>query len=160
MSDSILIIDGHSIINRAFYGLGPNTRLTAPDGTPSGAVMTFFNIFLKHYEKLQPDRVLIAFDRSEPTFRHEQYEDYKAGRHETPEALNLQIPMLKNCLTALQLPQTEAAGWEADDLIGTAAAEAEAAKAEEANAEEAAVSEETKQDSKKDKKGRTCRKKN
>lgn len=119
---SLMIIDGNSIINRAFFGLGQGGRLTAPDGTPTGAVYTFLNMFLRYFNEYQPTHICIAFDRPEPTFRHKRYEDYKATRKGMPEELAVQMPILKSCLEALRIYNVEKAGYEADDIIGTFAA--------------------------------------
>lgn len=119
MADKLLLIDGNSIINRAFFGLGPNARLTAPDGRPTGAVLTFFNILLKYLKAEEPTHVIAAFDRPEPTFRHKDFDGYKATRTGMPEELAQQMPILKSCLEALGIEQIELAGYEADDLIGT-----------------------------------------
>ena len=121
-SPSLMIIDGNSIINRAFFGLGQGGRLTAPDGTPTGAVYTFLNMFLRYFNEYQPTHICIAFDRPEPTFRHKRYEDYKATRKGMPEELAVQMPILKSCLEALRIYNVEKAGYEADDIIGTFAA--------------------------------------
>lgn len=121
MRKKLILVDGNSIINRAFFGLGPNANLTAPDGRPTGAVLTFFNILLKHLSSLGPTHLVTAFDRPEPTFRHRDYAEYKAKRTGMPEELAQQMPILKSCLEALGLSQIELAGYEADDLIGTLA---------------------------------------
>lgn len=117
----LLLVDGNSIINRAFYGQGRQGQLTAPDGTPTGAVYTFFSILLRFYEEFEPTHIAVAFDRKEPTFRHERYAEYKAKREGMPEDLALQMPILKNCLDALNIFAIEQIGYEADDIIGTLA---------------------------------------
>lgn len=127
MEHTLLLVDGNSIVNRAFFGLGANTRLTAPDGRPTGAVLTFFNILLKHMKAEEPTHVLVTFDRPEPTFRHESFDGYKATRKGMPEDLAVQMPILKSCLAALGIEQVELPGFEADDLIGTFAKQGEAA---------------------------------
>ncbi|MDO5696014.1 MAG: DNA polymerase I [Eubacteriales bacterium] len=112
----ILVIDGYSIINRAFYGV---PRLTAPDGTPTNAVHGFFNILLKVMDDYQPDFVLAAFDVKGPNFRHEISTDYKANRKKMPDELLAQVPIVEEMLGHLQVPVLTASGFEADDIIGT-----------------------------------------
>ncbi len=116
---SLLIIDGNSIINRAFYGVGSSGSLTAPDGTPTGAVYTCLNMFLRYLNEYKPSHICIAFDTKEPTFRHLKSDAYKATRSGMPEDLAVQMPILKSCLDALRVYQIEKPGYEADDLIGT-----------------------------------------
>ncbi len=117
----LLLVDGNSIINRAFYGQGRSGQLTAPDGTPTGAVYTFINMLLRYKAEFEPSHIAVAFDRKEPTFRHERYADYKANRTGMPEDLAVQMPILKSCLEALNVTMLEQAGYEADDIIGTVA---------------------------------------
>ena len=112
----ILLIDGNSMINRAYYGIRP---LTAPDGTPTNALLGFFNTYLKVSGEEKPDGVAVCFDVHAPTFRHKLYGDYKAGRHPTPDDLVTQIGVLKELLDLLGIPRRELAGYEADDLLGT-----------------------------------------
>lgn len=112
----LLVIDGNSIINRAFYGI---KLLTAKDGRYTNAIYGFMNIFNKLLTDCEPDRVAIAFDVKKPTFRHEMYSEYKAGRHAMPDELRQQIPVLKELLTDLGYKTVEKAGWEADDILGT-----------------------------------------
>lgn len=119
---SLLLLDANSLINRAFYGLFGRQNLTAPDGTPTGALFAFFNIYLKLIEELEPTHVVAAFDRREPTFRHKLYEEYKGTRKPMPDELAVQIPILKELLDALGVCCLEKAGYEADDLIGTLSA--------------------------------------
>ena len=114
----LLAVDGNSIINRAFYGI---RALNAPDGTPTNAVYGMLNILLRHFEQIKPDCVAVAFDVHQPTFRHKEYEEYKAGRHETPPDLLAQFPIAKECLTALGFHVLECPGYEADDILGTLA---------------------------------------
>ncbi|MDD4367975.1 MAG: DNA polymerase I [Oscillospiraceae bacterium] len=123
--DTLLLVDGNSIINRAYYGLGPNARLTAPDGTPTGAVLTFFNILFKYSQQINPAYLLVAFDLKGPTFRHKAFADYKGRRKPMPEELAVQLPVLKQCLEALAYQHLGLQGFEADDIIGSAAAQAE-----------------------------------
>ena len=114
--DKLLIIDGNSILNRAYYGI---RMLTAPDGTPTNAVYGFLNIMFKQLDELKPDGVCVAFDLKEKTFRHKMYELYKAQRKPAPEDFLVQIPVIKEVLEALNIPCLEKAGYEADDIIGT-----------------------------------------
>lgn len=117
----LLLVDGNSILNRAYYGIGRNQRLTAPDGTPTGAIFTFFNMLFSYQDLLRPDRTCVCFDRPEPTFRHELYEGYKAGRKPMDEDLAVQFPLVKEGLRYMGLHQVEEPGCEADDLIASLA---------------------------------------
>ncbi len=119
----ILLIDGNSILNRAFYGVAP---LTASDGTPTGAVFGFINILKRHLDAVAPDIAVCAFDLPGKNFRHELYSEYKANRSGMPEDLAVQLPMAKDVVGALGLRVAEAAGFEADDVLGTLATEAAA----------------------------------
>lgn len=112
----LLIIDGNSILNRAYYGIRP---LTAPDGTPTNAVYGFLNILLKYLEEDTPDYLGVAFDLKAPTFRHKMYSEYKAQRKPAPEDFIVQIPLMKEVLGAMDLKCVELKGFEADDIIGT-----------------------------------------
>ncbi len=112
----LLILDGNSVINRAFYGVRP---LTTRDGLCTHAIYGFLNILEKMEKEEQPDAVCVAFDLHGPTFRHEQYEGYKATRHPMPEELAQQMPVMKQVLSAMNIPIYECQGWEADDVIGT-----------------------------------------
>ncbi len=114
----LMVIDGNSIINRAFYGVRP---LSTRDGLPTNAVYGFLNILLKLLDEEGPDALCVAFDLRAPTFRHLAYEGYKAQRKPMPEDLVKQVPLLKEVLDALNIPRYELEGWEADDLIGTIA---------------------------------------
>ncbi len=115
----ILLIDGNSIINRAFFALSGRSNLTAPDGTPTGAVNTFLNTIFKHIEDIRPTHVAALFDRREKTFRHEMFDGYKAKRKGMPDELAVQVPLLKDILDAMRISRYELPGYEADDLIGT-----------------------------------------
>ncbi|MGI5978178.1 MAG: DNA polymerase I [Oscillospiraceae bacterium] len=112
----LMILDGNSIINRTFYGI---RMLTAPDGTPVNAVYGFLTVLHKLLEDERPDALCVAFDLKGPTFRHEQFEGYKAQRKPMPDELSVQIPLMKNLLDAAGVQRLELAGFEADDLIGT-----------------------------------------
>ena len=114
----LLVIDGNSIINRAFYGI---KLLTNKDGEPTNAIYGFLNILLKLKEMSNPDAVAVAFDLHAPTFRHKMYDAYKAGRHAMPDELRVQFPELKKLLALLGYKIVECEGWEADDILGTLA---------------------------------------
>lgn len=118
----ILLVDGHSIMNRAYYGLGANARFSAADNTPTGAVFTFLNILIRYKDMLEPTHLCVAFDRKEPTFRHEKFVDYKAHRKPFPEELEVQFPVIKEVLEGMDLEWVDLAGYEADDILGTMAA--------------------------------------
>jgi len=112
----LLILDANSIVNRGFYAVRP---LTNKEGLNTNAIFGFLNIFFKYVEDIKPDYIAAAFDVSAPTFRHKMYEDYKATRHKMPDELREQIPVLKDVLSAMNIPILELAGYEADDIIGT-----------------------------------------
>ena len=114
--NKLMVIDGNSIINRAFYGI---RMLTTRDGTPTNAVYGFLNILLKLLEEEAPQALCVTFDRKAPTFRHLAYEGYKAQRKGMPEELAAQLPLMKDVLDAMNIPRYELDGWEADDIIGT-----------------------------------------
>ncbi len=116
MSKKLLLIDGHSMLNRAFYGV---PDLTSSDGTHTGAVYGFVNIMLKVLEDEKPDHFAVAFDESAPTFRHEIYAEYKGTRKPMPEELRTQVPLMKKVLGAMGVPVMSKAGLEADDILGT-----------------------------------------
>ncbi len=119
---TLLLIDGNSVLNRAFYGIRP---LTNSKGLFTHAVYGMMNVVLRHLEALKPDGAAVAFDRREPTFRHLRYEGYKATRKGMPEELAVQLPYAKESMIALGLKKLELAGYEADDILGTCAAFAE-----------------------------------
>lgn len=112
----LLILDGNSVINRAFFGVKP---LTTREGLYTNAIYGFLNILERMEKEENPDAVCVAFDLHEPTFRHLQYEGYKATRHGMPEELAQQMPIMKEVLSAMNIPVYECQGWEADDVIGT-----------------------------------------
>ena len=114
----ILVVDGNSIINRAYYGMRP---LTTKSGKVTHAVYGMINIISRQLTALKPDYAAVAFDVKAPTFRHEMYSEYKAGRHETPEDLLSQFPDAKECLALMGLHVLELPGYEADDIQGTVA---------------------------------------
>ena len=121
----LMALDGNSIVNRAFYGVSQN--LTTRSGQPTNAVLGFLNILNKQLEDSRPDALCVTFDRKAPTFRHLAYEGYKAQRKGMPEELASQMPILKDVLSAMNIPMYELDGWEADDLLGTIAAKDTAA---------------------------------
>lgn len=116
--NKLVLIDGNSLINRAFYATPP---LSAKDGTPTNAVYSFVNMLVKLIGDVKPEYILVAFDRHEPTFRHVAYADYKATRKPMPEDLRPQIDLLKIVLDTMKIARFEKAGIEADDIIGTLA---------------------------------------
>ena len=120
----LMAIDGNSIINRAFYGV---RHLSAPDGTPTNAVYGFLNILQKLIADELPDALCVTFDLPGPTFRHEQYDGYKAQRKPMPDELRAQMPIIKEVLDAMNIPRYELSGWEADDLLGAFACKCGAA---------------------------------
>ncbi len=119
---TLMLVDGNSILNRAFYGI---PLLTNQDGVPTNAVYGFFNILLRHIEEDRPDEMCVAFDVKAPTYRHELYADYKAGRRAMPDELREQFPIVKEMLDAMGISRFEQAGLEADDIIGILSRRAE-----------------------------------
>ena len=113
----LMTIDGNSLVNRAFYGI---RTLNAPDGTPTNAVYGFIRILQKLLTDENPDALIVAFDRREPTFRHELDSNYKATRTGMPDELAVQMPIVREVLDAMHIKSLDCAGWEADDIIGTA----------------------------------------
>ena len=112
----LLILDGNSVFNRAFFGLRP---LTTREGLYTHAIYGFLNILEKVEKEEQPEAICVAFDLHGPTFRHLRYDGYKATRHGMPEELAMQMPVMKDVLRAMNIPIYECKGWEADDVIGT-----------------------------------------
>ena len=112
----LMILDGNSVINRAYFGVRP---LTTRDGLYTHAIYGFLNILERMEKEEQPDAVCVAFDLHGPTFRHLRYDGYKATRHGMPEELAMQMPVMKDVLRAMNIPIYECQGWEADDVIGT-----------------------------------------
>ncbi|MBQ7033801.1 MAG: DNA polymerase I [Clostridia bacterium] len=123
----LLILDGNSILNRAFYAI---PYLTAPDGLHTGGIYGFLVTFLRTIRTEKPDAVAVAFDLPAPTFRHKTYSEYKATRQKMPEELAEQLPVLKEILSAMRVPILEKEGFEADDIIGTVAEMCEEAGAD------------------------------
>ena len=118
MNEKLMLIDGHSILNRAYYGL---PALTGEDGTPTGALYGFLNIMFKFIDEEKPEYLAVAFDVSEPTFRHKMYDGYKGTRKPMDPELKIQVPLIKDILRSMNIPVIEKAGFEADDIIGTLA---------------------------------------
>ena len=112
----LLILDGNSVINRAYFGVRP---LTTRDGLYTHAIYGFLNILERMEKEEQPEAICVAFDLHGPTFRHLKYDGYKATRHGMPEELAQQMPIMKDVLRAMNIPIYECQGWEADDVIGT-----------------------------------------
>lgn len=123
MEKKLMVIDGNSIVNRSFYGVRP---LTTRDGLYTNAVYGFVTTLQRLLEEEKPEALCVTFDRREPTFRHLEYEGYKAQRKGMPEELAQQMPVLKEVLDAMDIPRYELAGYEADDLIGTISRKCEA----------------------------------
>ncbi len=123
MSEKIVLMDGHSILNRAFYGI---PDLTNAEGLHTNAVYGFLNIMMKILDEEKPEYLTVAFDVHAPTFRHEMYEQYKGTRKPMAEELRQQVPVMKEVLKAMGIKTVEKAGLEADDLIGTLAGRCEA----------------------------------
>ena len=115
----LMILDGNSIVNRAFYGI---RALNAPDGTPTNGIYGFISILRRLLDEQKPDAVCVSFDLKAPTFRHKRYDGYKAQRKGMPEELAVQMPLLKEALDAMGIRRYELEGFEADDILGTAAA--------------------------------------
>ena len=122
MSKKIVLIDGHSILNRAFFGVPP---LTNSEGLHTNAVYGFLNIMFKILDEEKPDYLTVAFDRSEPTFRHQMFDAYKGTRKPMVQELREQVPVMKEVLQAMGIKIVEMPGYEADDLLGTIAGMAE-----------------------------------
>ncbi len=113
---NLIIIDGNSIVNRAYYGVRP---LSTKTGIPTNAIFGFMNIMLKYIDEYKPDYICVAFDLKAPTFRHKMYDQYKAQRKGMPDDLAEQMPHLKEILSAMNILQLSLEGYEADDIIGT-----------------------------------------
>lgn len=122
MEEKLVLIDGHSILHRAFYGL---PDLTTSQGDHTNAILGFINILLKILEEEEPEFLVVAFDTRHPTFRHEMFDDYKGTRKPMPEELREQVPKIKEVLKAMNIMIVEKPGYEADDVLGTLATQAE-----------------------------------
>lgn len=116
MNEKIVLIDGHSILNRAFYGV---PDLTNSEGLHTNAIFGFLNILFKILDEEKPEYLTVTFDVHAPTFRHEMYADYKGTRKPMAEELRQQVPVIKEVLEAMRIEIVEQAGLEADDLLGT-----------------------------------------
>ncbi len=123
MSEKLVLIDGHSIINRAFYGV---PDLTNASGVHTGAVYGFLNIFFKLLDEENPDYVVVAFDEHAPTFRHEIFAEYKGTRKPMPDELRQQVPVLRELLVSMGVQTVSVPGLEADDIMGTLAKKSQA----------------------------------
>lgn len=118
--EKFLVIDGNSILNRAFYGLA-GARMTSSEGLHTNAIFGFLNIYYMIMDKFTPDYVAVAFDLKAPTFRHKMYDEYKGTRKGMPDELKEQVPVMKEVLRAMNIPIYEIEGYEADDILGTIA---------------------------------------
>lgn len=117
--DKLVLIDGNSIMNRAFYGIMGSKMLTTKDGKYTNAVYGFLAILFKLIEDVDPQYMVVAFDLKAPTARHKLYEGYKANRKGMPDELAQQMPIIKEILTAMNIDIVEMEGYEADDVLGT-----------------------------------------
>lgn len=120
MSKKIAVIDGNSLMHRAYHAI--QNPMMAPDGTPTNAVFGFMSMLLKFIEQSQPDAVVCAFDAGKPQFRIEEMEQYKAQRPPMDEELHVQFPVVQKLLEAMNVPVVKVQGWEGDDILGTIAA--------------------------------------
>ena len=116
----LVLIDSHALVHRAFHALPP---LNAPDGRPTNAVYGFTSVLLKMLADLKPDYIAAAYDLPGGTFRHKEYDDYKATRATAPDELYAQLPLVADMLTAFGIPVLQKKGFEADDVIGTIVAQ-------------------------------------
>ena len=123
MQDRIIIIDGNSLINRAYYAM--QRPMITREGIYTQGVYGFLNMLNKIHQDYPSGYITVAFDRKAPTFRHEEFAEYKAGRKKMPPELAMQLPILKEVLQAMNIKILELDGFEADDIIGTIAREAE-----------------------------------
>jgi DNA polymerase-1 len=121
----IMLIDGNSIINRAYYGIRAGAMLSTTDGLPTNAIYGFLTILLKYLDEEKPEYICVAFDTSSPTFRHNEFETYKAQRKGMDDELAIQFPYVKQLLDAMNIKRLELPGFEADDILGTLSLEAE-----------------------------------
>ena len=117
--EKLIVIDGNSILNRAFYGIMGSKMLQTADGTYTNAVYGFLTIMFRQIEDENPDYLVVAFDVKKPTKRHELYSDYKGTRKGMPDELAAQMPIIKKVLTAMNIKVIEEEGYEADDILGT-----------------------------------------
>ena len=126
-SNRLLIIDGNSIMNRAFYGIMSSKSLMSADGMYTNAIYGFLSILFKELEDLNPDYIAVAFDLKAPTHRHKMFSEYKGTRHAMPEELAQQMPVIKEILRKMNITIIEKEGYEADDVLGTISKQAEKA---------------------------------
>ena len=124
-TDRLLLLDGHSLAYRAFFAL-PVENFSTTDGQPTNAVYGFTSMLINVLRDERPTHIAVAFDRSEPTFRHEQYVEYKAGRSKAPDEFRSQVSLIFEVLDALRIPRLSVPGYEADDIIATLASQASA----------------------------------
>ena len=117
--EKLIVIDGNSILNRAFYGIMGSKMLQTADGTYTNAVYGFLNILFKIIDDENPEYLVVAFDVKAPTKRHEMYADYKGTRKGMPDELAAQMPLIKKVLEAMHIKIIEKPGFEADDILGT-----------------------------------------
>ena len=115
----LVLVDGNSILNRAFYGIMGNKMLTTKDGTPTNAVYGFLAILFKILDDIKPEYLVVAFDKKGPTKRHKMYDGYKANRKGMPDELACQMPIIKDILRAMNIDIIEKEGYEGDDILGT-----------------------------------------
>ena len=120
----IVLIDGNSILNRAFYGIMGSNMLKTDDGTYTNAVYGFLQIMFKILDNIEPEYMAVVFDMKAPTFRHKMYSEYKGTRKGMPEELAEQMPIIKEVLTAMNIKIVQKEGYEADDILGTLAKKA------------------------------------
>lgn len=120
----LVLIDGNSILNRAFYGIMGSNMLKTEDGTYTNAVYGFLAIMFKILDNIEPEYLAVAFDLKAPTFRHKMYSEYKGTRKGMPDELAVQMPIIKEVLTAMNIKIIEKEGYEADDILGTLAKKA------------------------------------
>ena len=123
MSDKIVLLDGHSILNRAFYGV---PDLSNAEGLHTNAVYGFLNILFKILDEEQPQYLAVAFDLHVPTFRHKMYDQYKGTRKPMPQELREQVPVIQEVLAAMDIEIVTKEGYEADDILGTLGRKCEA----------------------------------
>ncbi len=121
----LMLVDGNSILNRAFYGMGGGRLLSTSEGLYTNAVYVFVNILLKYMDEEKPEYICVAFDLKAPTFRHMEFDGYKAKRKGMPDELAVQVPLVKEVLDAMNIKRLEYEGYEADDIIGSVSACAE-----------------------------------
>ena len=119
--EKLLLIDGNSLLNRAFYAFGGGGAFLSYNGAPTNATYGFLNMLIKGLEDIKPTHVVVAFDVKAKTFRHEMYDGYKAHRGGMPDDLAVQLPILKELLAALGYKIIELESYEADDILGTIA---------------------------------------